>query len=259
MKLAAIQHDIAWGDRDANLTRYLEFVDAAAEAGADLVVFSETFAVGFGFGTDGFPTEPEGGPTSTWMSQAAQRAGVWIAGSVPEIANDMSSDDQRPSNTLVFAAPDGTQVRYRKIHPFSFAGEDLVVRAGHDVISVDVAGVRITPFVCYDLRFTTEFWDAALTTDLYLVVANWPASRREHWNTLLRARAIENQAYVVGVNRVGQGNGLDYSGDTAVIDPAGVVVESVGDTEQIVIVDIDPNRVIEVRRSFPFLADRRTT
>jgi predicted amidohydrolase len=124
---------------------------------------------------------------------------------------------------------------------------------------VAVRDVRVSPFVCYDLRFADEFWAVAPRTDCYLVVANWPASRRHHWRSLLVARAIENQAYVVGVNRVGvDGNGLAYAGDSMIVDPLGEVLASASEIETIVMADIDPAVVADVRARFPFLADRRS-
>jgi omega-amidase len=112
-------------------------------------------------------------------------------------------------------------------------------------------------FVCYDLRFADEFWGLAPDTDVYLVPANWPEARREHWMTLLRARAIENQAYVVGVNRVGSGGGVDYCGDTRIVDPLGEVLASASRVETLVVADVSTEHVAAVRDRFRFLADRR--
>jgi predicted amidohydrolase len=162
-----------------------------------------------------------------------------------------------PFNRLVLAAPDGTTHRYAKIHPFSYAREHERFAAGDVHVTVDVEGVRVSLFVCYDLRFADEFWALAHDTDCYLVVANWPESRREHWRALLVARAIENQAYVVGVNRVGQGGGLDYVGDSRIVDPLGDVLAEATGEEAVLIADLDPASVTEVRAKFPFLADRR--
>jgi predicted amidohydrolase len=117
--------------------------------------------------------------------------------------------------------------------------------------------VRVTPFVCYDLRFPEPFRTAAADTDVYAVVANWPDERREHWRTLLRARAIENQAYVVGVNRVGDGGRLHYAGDSAAISPLGEVLAEGDDRERVLFADIDPATVARLRSRFPALDDRR--
>ena len=121
-----------------------------------------------------------------------------------------------------------------------------------------MAGVRITPFVCYDLRFADDWWPLAPTTDLYLCCANWPEARRSHWTALLQARAIENQAYVVGVNRVGEGGGLAYSGDSRIFDPLGEMLAGAARTETVLLADIDAAEVAKVRERFRFLQDRRT-
>ena len=256
MKVAAVQHDIVWCDRRANFERLAPRVAAAADEGARLVVLSETFSTGFAVGSDDF-AEPEDGPSSEFLRATAARHGIWIAGSCPEIPADSSADDRRPANTLVLAGPAGETYRYRKIHPFTFGGEDRHVRPGSDLVTVRVDDLRVSLFVCYDLRFADEFWQLAHDTDLYLVPANWPASRREHWSTLLRARAIENQAYVIGCNRVGEGGGLVYSGDSVVVDPFGEIVAEGPDEECTLLADVTPERVAEVRDRYRFLPDRR--
>jgi predicted amidohydrolase len=256
LRVAAVQHEIVWHDRDANFDRLAPMIAGAAGGGAGLVLLTETFSTGFSFDTPGIG-ESEGGPSSQFLAVQAEAHGVWVGGSCPEIGPDAPDDDQRPSNSFVLAGPDGTVHRYRKIHPFSHADEERYVRAGTDFVTVDVEGVRLSLFVCYDLRFADEFWALAHDTDAYLVVANWPAKRRLHWSTLLRARAIENQAYVVGVNRVGHGGGLDYSGDSAIIDPLGEVLASGAGGETVLFADIDTDHVASTRSHFRFLQDRR--
>ena len=256
LRVAAVQHDIVWHDRDANFARLGPMIDAASAGGAGLILLTETFSTGFSFDTPGIGEE-EGGASSNFLAAAAQRTGAWVGGSCPEIGPDATSDDSRPSNVFVLAGPDGTVHRYRKIHPFSHAGEEQYVRAGTEFVTVEVGGVRLSLFVCYDLRFSDEFWALAHDTDAYLVVANWPAKRRLHWSTLLRARAIENQAYVVGVNRVGSGGGLDYSGDSAIIDPLGEILATGAGGETILFADIDTDHVASTRDHFRFLQDRR--
>jgi len=137
------------------------------------------------------------------------------------------------------------------------------VQPGHELVTVEVDGLRVSLFVCYDLRFADEFWQLAPDTDVYLVPANWPARRREHWIALLRARAIENQAYVVGVNRVGTapssegGATLEYSGDSLIVDPLGQVLASASQVETTVAADVSADHVATVRDRFRFLQDRR--
>ena len=251
MKVAAVQHDIVWEDRDATLGN-LETCVADGAAHADLIVLPEMFAIGFVPRPAPFAEEPDG-PTVQWMRRQAARHDAWVCGSLPiRVAGE-----GRPRNELVVAGPDGTTHRYAKIHPFSYAGEHTHYAPGRDFLTVEIAGIRTTFFVCYDLRFADEFWVNAEATDMYVVVANWPASRRHHWRALLVARAIENQAYVVGVNRVGSGGGLDYAGDTAIVDPLGETLVAASAVETVLVAEVDAARVASVRAEFPFLADRR--
>jgi predicted amidohydrolase len=253
VKLAAVQHDIVWEDREANFVRLTPMIAAAATAGARLVVLAEMFSTGFSMATERI-AEPLGGPSARFLVEQARLHQVWVCGSIPERLDDT----KLPSNCLVLAAPDGTCHRYRKIHPFSYSGEHERFAAGQQHVTVDVEGLRCSLFVCYDLRFADEFWPLAPVTDCYLVVANWPASRREHWKTLTRARAIENQAYLVGVNRVGRGGSLDYAGDSCIVDPLGNAIAEAAGSEAILVVDVEPQAVADVRARFPFLVDRRS-
>jgi len=252
MKVAAIQHDVVWEDRDATLGRLEPQIGAAAGTGARLVVLTEMFPTGFSTEPERV-AEPEGGPTSEFLRAEAAGLNVWICGSVPT----RPAGGGRPVNRLLLAGPRGELRHYDKIHPFSYSGEHEHYAAGTERVTFDVEGVRVTPFVCYDLRFADEFWAMAPGTDCYVVVANWPSSRRAHWQALLVARAIENQAYVVGVNRVGEGGGLHYSGDSRIVDPSGEILAAGAGGETILLADVDPVVVAETRKRFPFLADRR--
>lgn len=252
MKVAAVQHDIAWEDREATLARLVPMLDTAQAAGARLIVLSEMFAVGFSMAAERI-AEPPDGPTVTWLCEQAARRDLYVCGSVPT-----RSTAARPTNQFVLAGPDGVIVRYDKLHPFSYAGEDEHYAAGDQTVTVELDGVRITPFVCYDLRFANVFWSAADATDLYVVVANWPAARRRHWSALLTARAIENQAYVIGVNRVGlAGDGLEHAGDSCIIDPMGELLATAAGIETVITADVDAEVVATVRKQLPFLPDRR--
>jgi len=252
VKVAAIQHDIVWEDRAATLEHLEPLIKTAAAAGARLAVLTEMFAVGFSMATERL-AEPPGGPTTQWLQAQAESHGMWICGTHPEQA----PGTDRPANMFVLAGPGGSLTRYAKIHPFSYTGEHEHLRAGDQTVTVDVEGMRTTPFVCYDLRFADTFWGVAAATDLYVIPANWPAARRHHWRSLLVARAIENQAYVVGVNRVGTGGKLDYAGDSAIIDPLGETLATAANAETVLIVDVDPEVVSATRARYPFMADRR--
>jgi predicted amidohydrolase len=252
MRIAAVQHDIVWEDRDANFERLAPQVARAVGAGAELVLLTETFSTGFSM-TPGIG-EPEGGPSSRFLAERAAEHGVWVAGTCPEIEDG----EQLPFNSFVLAGPDGSTHRYRKLHPFTHAGEHERFRAGEKPVTVQVGGLRITPFICYDLRFADVFWRAAPETDVYLVPANWPSPRRHHWQTLLQARAIENQAYVVGCNRVGTaGDGTEHAGDTRIVSPMGELLGTAAGVETLVLADVDAAEVTATRDRLRFLPDRR--
>jgi predicted amidohydrolase len=255
VRIAAVQHDIVWNDRQANFERLAPRIGEAAACGADLVVLTETFSTGFVVDVADIG-EPEGGPSAQFLAGQAAEHGVWVCGSCPEIPGD-AGEDHRPFNSFVFAGPDGTTHRYRKIHSFTYGGEPKHFRAGDELTTLTIADVRVTPLVCYDLRFADEFWQRASSTDVYVVTANWPSPRRLHWQVLLQARAIENLAYVVGCNRVGSGGGLDYAGDSRVVDPLGELLTTAAGDETTLLATIDPQRVADVRTRFGFLDDRR--
>ena len=260
MKVAAVQHDIVWEDREANFARLDPQVGRAAAAGAELVLLTETFSTGFSM-TPGIG-EPEGGPSAQFLAAQAAQHGVWVGGSCPEIAPGDGGEGGGvaglPYNSFVLAGPDGSTHRYRKLHPFTHGGEHERFRAGDGPVTVTIGGLRITPFVCYDLRFADVFWRAAPQTDLYVVIANWPAARRLHWQALLQARAIENQAYVVGCNRVGAaGDGTAHAGDSRIVDPMGELLATASGAETLVLADVDADEVSATRDRLRFLPDRR--
>ena len=252
MNVAAIQHDIVWADRTANFERLAPLIETAARNGAQFVLLSEMFSTGFVVDDDSI-AEPEGGESSQFLMTMASRFNITIAGTCPERTND----DPRPFNSLVVAHHNGEVSRYRKIHPFTYGNEHLHFRPGTDHATTTINGVRTSLSVCYDLRFADEYWGQAPATDLFVVPANWPESRREHWMALLRARAIENQAYVIGCNRVGTGGHLTYVGDSMIIDPLGNVLAHADNSETIIYADIDVDEVARVRSQFPFMQDRR--
>jgi predicted amidohydrolase len=263
VKVAAVQHDICWEDPPATFALLAPRIAEAAAAGARLVVLAEMYSTGFSMESDRI-AEPADGPSVAFLVDQAARHGVWVCGSVPIRAGQAHRPGRGeppalPANTLVLAGPVGSTHRYAKIHPFSYAGEHTRYAAGDRHVTVDVEGVRVSLFVCYDLRFGDDFWALAPVTDCYVVVANWPAGRSRHWHVLLQARAIENQAYVVGVNRVGEGDGLAYAGDSMIVGPGGEILAAAPDDgrEAVVTADVDPGVVAEHRARYQFLADRR--
>ena len=252
MKISGVQHDIVWERPDANFARLAPTIGQAASEGARLVVLTEMFSTGFSMASDRI-AEPDDGPSARFLRQQAEAHHVWVCGSIPV----RTTDSDKPFNRLVLAGPDGTRHHYDKIHPFSYGREHEHYAAGDRFLTVTVDDLRVSFFVCYDLRFADEFWALARETDCYIVVANWPEARRHHWTSLLTARAIENQAYVVGVNRVGDGRGIVYAGDSSIVDPLGETLVHAAHTETIVSATVEPSVVTKVRAEFPFLPDRR--
>ena len=250
MRVALLQMDLAWEDVSENHRRAAGLLAQAAAGGARLALLPEMFSTGFSMDSRRI-AQPPGGPSETFLREQAAKLGLWILASVPE------TGEPSPRNMALLVGPDGSVVRYAKIHPFSYAGEHRAYTAGDRVVTAEIDGVRVTPLICYDLRFPEPFRTAASETDLFAVIANWPGERREHWRTLLRARAIENQAYVAGVNRAGDGNRLHYAGDSAAITPLGETIVEADDREQVLFFDVDPEVVRKLRARFPALEDRR--
>ncbi|HEY3941780.1 MAG TPA: carbon-nitrogen family hydrolase [Acidimicrobiales bacterium] len=251
MRIAAIQSDTIWESPPANFERLAPRIAEAAAGGPGLVLLPEMFTTGFSMAPDRM-AEPEGGPTEEFLREQATAHGIYIGGSYPVA----TVSGARPYNRFVLVGPKGETAFYDKIHPFGYGGESEHYAAGARTLTMEIDGLRCTAFICYDLRFGDRFWALARDTDAYLVVANWPAERAPHWGTLLRARAIENLAYVVAVNRVGVGGGISYDGGSCVIDPFGETIAEAGDTETVLLADLDPARVATVRAHYPFLEDR---
>jgi predicted amidohydrolase len=250
MIVAGLQTDIAWEDPVTNFERAAGLAAGAASRGARLLALPEMFATGFSMDARRISAHAEA--TRSFLAELALRHGVWVVAGLAEPAPD------RPRNACVVVAPDGCEVlRYHKIHPFSLAGEDRAYEAGTTVETVTVEGIRVTPLICYDLRFPELFRPVAWRTDLFIVIANWPGARVHAWRTLLVARAIENQAYVLGVNRVGEGDGLRYPGFTAVVDPGGKTIGTASGEVGAVAGEVSVERVASLRERFRFLADRR--
>ncbi len=204
------------------------------------------FATGFSMATDKV-AEAEGGPTEEFLREQARAHRIYIGGSCPVLP----AGAVRPYNRFVLVGPDGVAFYYDKIHPFGYGGEPEHYAAGARTLTVEVEGLRCSLFICYDLRFADRFWGLARGTDAYVVVANWPAARALHWSTLLRARAIENLAYVVGVNRVGTGDGIAYDGGSCFIGPFGETIAEAGDEETVLFAELGPEHVAAVRAGTP--------
>ncbi|MEU9110783.1 carbon-nitrogen family hydrolase [Streptomyces sp. NPDC048483] len=226
------------------------------QTGSDLVVLPELWPVG-AFAAELFATEAEPltGPTHAAMAAAARDAEVWLhAGSVIERA----ADGTLYNTSLVFS-PDGRlAATYRKIHRFGFdQGEAVLLGAGDRAVTVGLPGTTVGLATCYDLRFPELFRQlVADGAELLVVPAGWPARRRAHWSLLARARAVENQCYVLACGTAGTHAGVEQAGHSAVVDPWGEVLAEAGPDEEVLTVDLDPAKVAKTRADFPVLRDR---
>lgn len=242
LRVCLVQAQLAWRSPEDNRSHLAELL-AAQSRQADLFILPETFTTGF-LGDEG-ATEGMDGATVGWMRSLASELGAVITGSAV-------IDDGGPRNRLLWVEPDGAVQHYDKRHLFAHAGEDRRYVAGSERRVFHYRGWRICPQICYDIRFPV--WCRNRNDyELLLVVANWPSARASAWRNLLQARAIENQAYVAAVNRVGEdGNGTAYPGISVVFDPLGEALTELGDEEGVGLSTIERQRVHELREQLPF-------
>lgn len=253
MKIALVSLDQKWEDKSYNLQRCSEFTAKAKSLGAELIIFPEMTLTGFSMNTSYIEESAEQSPSVKAFSELAKDNQIAvIAGVVFKTAN-------KPTNSLVAFSEDGQeQARYFKIHPFSFAREDEHFQSGDELAKMIMPEFKFGLSICYDLRFPELYSALAKDCDVLVNIANWPKRRVEHWRTLLRARAIENQVFVVGVNRVGiDGNGLNYEYSSQVINPNGDVVSPFYSENELDIYEIAQDHLIDFRRSFSTRQDRK--
>jgi omega-amidase len=257
LRIALGEYDIGWHDPTTSLDHAASIVDDAAARGARLVVLPEMCTSGFTMDLDF--AESLAGEAVTRLSSIARSSGVWLLAGVPTRDEGAGAENVARNSALVIDPAGEIVSVYHKQRLFTYANEQRSYRTGDTSVTVDVDGVRVSPFICYDLRFPELFRRVASDTDVMIVIASWPAARRTHWDVLLRARAIENQCYVIGVNRTGEGGSLMYDGGSAAFDPWGIPLErSFGNSlDCIGIVQAQLAEVQRIRTSYPFLADCR--
>ena len=246
MKIALCQSDVAWKSPATNLARLEE--KFASFEGVDLVLLPEMFATGYAVDS-GSVAEPEGGTIAEWMSTMASRYDMAVVGSVATMAKG------KIYNRMYVALPDGQRLAYDKRHLFTFAGEHNHFTAGSERILIEWRGAKIMPLVCYDLRFAVWSYLPG-DVDVLLYCASWAASRVRAWDALLPARAIENSAYAVGVNRVGvDADGTVFNGHSAAWDYRGACLASASECEGVVFAELNIERLHNYRQRFPAWAD----
>ena len=249
LKVALLQLDLVWQDPVANMEQ-IEDLLSQMDPLIDLIVLPEMFTTGFSMDARNL-SQPDPGPTLGWMIGLAATHQSAFCGSL------IIEDDGHYYNRFYMVTPDGQVHRYDKRHTFTLAGEDRVYKRGEDQVLIHYKGWQILPQICYDLRFPV--WARnTMDYDLVLYVANWPGKRILAWDSLLRARAIENMAYCIGVNRVGEdANGHHYPGHSAAYDELGTLLtKDVWESEGIEYVNLDRKKMMATRDKLRFLDDR---
>jgi omega-amidase len=253
MKLYCCQTDITWENKLANYSRVHKLLTITKPERGSLVLLPEMFSTGFSMNV---PAIEEGAKADTekFLTELARELGIFIMGGLVT-----SAPDGRGYNQALVIGPDGTSLaRYSKMQPFSLGGEARNYMAGEKPIFFAWKDLKVAPFICYDLRFPEVFRSAVRGgAQLFTVIANWPIARIHHWVTLLQARAIENQAYVAGVNRCGTDPKFTYNGRSLIVDPHGAILADAGDGEGIISAEISPEIVNKWRAEFPALQDMR--
>lgn len=250
MRVAAVQFDIAWEDKPANHATVEAMLRDAAVAPGTYVLLPELGDTGFSFD---LPKIADG-KTLPWARTLARELGVWVQ---PGFAENAS--DGKGRNCAAIVSPQGEILGiYRKVHPFSYGRESKHYSGGDRILIRDCEGAAVCPMICYDLRFP-ELWRAATLAgaEIFTIGASWPEARQTHWRALLIARAIENQAYVVAVNRVGADPNLNYAGGSMIISPTGEILDEAGESPKVLIADLDMDALRGWRAEFPALRDVR--
>ncbi|WP_163325160.1 amidohydrolase [Draconibacterium mangrovi] len=246
LKITVIQPDIIWEDPQTNLKKYSGWFDKINET--DVIILPEMFTTGFSMQPKKLK-EPMDGPSARWMQQVAADKNAAVVGSL------IIEDDRKFYNRAFWVFPDGKFETYDKRHLYSMGQEHLHYTPGKDKLIVEYKGWKFCPQICYDLRFPV-FTRNLEDYDVVFFMANWPSPRHHVWKNLLISRAIENQAYCFGVNRVGtDGTGLKYLGDSSCISPKGIG-EFIGENEALKTFEISYSELHNFRQKFPLLSDR---
>ncbi len=253
LTISLAQIDITLGDSAANLQKAAALTAEAARRGSDLIVFPEMWTTGFDWANlDTLASRQE--PVLAEVAALAKKHKLWLNGSMLAL-----NENGQATNTSILYNPAGEQAAlYRKIHLFGVMNEDQYLAPGQHLTTVETAWGQSGLAICYDLRFAEMFRSYALKgVNMVYLPAEWPFPRLAHWRTLLRARAIENQMYIVAVNRVGIEGDYHFFGHSAIIDPWGNAIVQGGESELLLTAAIETNMVAEVRRKIPVFADRR--
>ena len=249
IKFGLAQMDIAWEDPAANMKKCATYFTSAKAEGVGVLVFPETTCTGF--------TNNAGPAAAAFPYVLGEMQKMSAQHGIAAVFGAIALGQAKAQNRCIALAPSGDVLwQYTKIHPFSYSGEDRYFEKGAEIAFGEIGGSTCSPFVCYDLRFPEIFQAASGRAEILIVIANWPAARIGHWDVLLKARAIENQSFVVGVNRAGEGNGVAYCGHSAAIDPMGAAMHPVSEGAGLIAVEVDPEICHTYRQGFRVKQDR---
>lgn len=253
MEVVGVQLDVRWEDKSANMAAVDELLSGSRVQAGSLVVLPEMFSTGFSMDVQAV-VEGRRRKVETFLAELAGRLGATVVAGVAT-----ATADGRGLNQAVVFDPGGRQLgRYTKMHPFSLAGEADFYAPGEEIVTFPWGGFTVTPFICYDLRFPEVFRTAVRQgANLLLVIANWPGLRQPQWRALCLARAIENQAYLVGVNRCGSDPNHAYAGGSLIVDPRGELADEAASAECLIRTGLDLQGMLDYRRRFPALGDMR--
>ena len=249
MKVALCQLEILFEKKEENIRRVIGFMEQARSAGADLVLFPEMSLTGFSMNIS--LTGEKDRESVERVCAAAKRIGIAVG-----LGWTALTGKRGENHYTIISAGGEVLSDYVKMHPFSYSGEDRYFVKGNKPVHYVLAGIPFSSFICYDLRFPEIFQAVSGRAHVIIVAADWPGSRREHWQCLLRARAIENQCYILGINSVGDQNGQHYTGNSCVVLPDGTVAAELSDKEGLILYDLTDD-VDDYRRAFPMKQDRR--
>lgn len=253
MNIACVQFDITWENKAANYAKVLALLQSAKIPRESLVLLPEMFATGFSMDVAAI-AEEQGGATEQFLAQTAREFEIFLLAGVVT----RNSDGRGRNECIVFSPQGALLARYCKMQPFTLGGETACYQAGENAIVFQCGEISVAPFICYDLRFPEVARSvASKRPHLMTFIASWPNTRLHHWPRLLQARAIENQCYVAGVNRIGNDPRYQHSGRTMIIDPHGEILADATNKECVIQAKIDPAWLAEYRRAFPALDDMR--
>ena len=253
MKIYGLQIDSIWENKAPNHAKVSALLDRANPVAGSLVVLGEMFASGFSMNVAAIH-DSDTHETQNFLARTAAERGIFLLGGV--VTKDVSGLGR---NESVIYSPEGKEIaRYCKLQPFTLGGEKANYVAGNDVCLFPWQDFTVASFICYDLRFPEIFRAAAKRgANLITVIASWPDVRVDHWVTLLKARAIENQAYVIGINRCGNDPKLYHSGRSSIFDPSGKLLADAGSEEGWIEAEVSLSSLLDFRKALPFLADIR--